>query len=724
MLAALLREERLDDANLEALMQDANQTAVALRFFVAAVRGGRPIGPEVLQMGFGLLEVAEGILESTNERELFRQLKVDLVTRLYQSLSPEPQTSAERARTDFLVPQAVRLNVLDARAQASRTWTEFVRGCDQQAVEFALAYWTRLLEQFPVYTFFKQELNNVEAGLKCAEDPRLLNRLLQQAAAHDRQDLGMQIARNPAAADVSFEFARRLLQQLMSEFDHQLTSEQRNALVQVLESNINTRLSTIRDYTRFLFDVQVPQTPPVWSENEVKSPVRDVAYDLAFRPQLPAPHLEIEWGKEGTFDANSTISFVTTSPTDRIELNAHRQAIGRVVATIDGSTFPVRFERDFQRTLLTIFFGRQLPAGTAVRLTFEYAGFLSTPQSNGGVIVTKHFNSITKESSWALTIQLAAGAHPRTLVPCLDSSAFKAVWRVAIEHPLGTTAIANGAVRETRNTNRTGVLLTSFAPTTPTATLVFGLSVGRFEAIGGRTRGGVPVRFHAADRFQPFGRLALDFYGAMENQGAIVLRDTLLFFDEHTHGLEFKRAAFHSVTHQCAHQWFGDLLSNRRWTEMFLSESFAHFFEHQIYANLTGDHLVLRFASTEEGLLFDEDHVLPVVKETKSESSPFTTLIHNKVLSPAALFHSLQILMGRREFRAAVREYVAANQFGAVELDDLYAAFSQHANFSYETSHGSRSIGIRDFADRFLFQASFPVFVVNQTKNETIVSSL
>ncbi|KAI6230793.1 Endoplasmic reticulum aminopeptidase 1-like protein [Aphelenchoides fujianensis] len=212
------------------------------------------------------------------------------------------------------------------------------------------------------------------------------------------------------------------------------------------------------------------------------------------------------------------------------------------------------------------------------------------------------------------------------------------------------------------------------------------------------------------------------FYGSMENQGAIVLRDTLLFFDEHTHSLEFKRSAFHSVAHQCAHQWFGDLLSNRRWTEMFLSESLAHFFEHQIYANLTGDDLLLRFASAEEGLLFDEDHLLPVVKETKSESTPFTTLIHNKVLSPAALFHSLQILMDRREFRGAVREYVDANQFGAVELHDLYAAFAPHANFPYETSNGSRSIGIREFADRFLFQASFPVFVVNQTNNETIVS--
>ncbi|KAI6230794.1 Peptidase [Aphelenchoides fujianensis] len=413
MLAALLREERLDDANLQGLMQDANQTAVALRFFVAAVRSGRPVGPEVLQMGFGLLEVAEGILESTNERELFRQLKVDLVTRLYRLINPEPQKSGERARTDFLLPQAVRLNVLDSRAQAARTWTELpadlrssifcfaVVAGDQQAAEFALAYWTRLLNQFPVYTYFKQEINNVEAGLKCAEDPRLLTRLLQQAAAHGRQDFAMQIARNPAAGDVSFEFARRLLQQLMSAFNHQLTGEQRNALVQVLDANIKTRLATIRDYTRFLFDVQVPQTPPVWSDNEVKPPVRDVAYDLAFRPQLPAPHLEIEWGKEGTFDANSTISFVTTSPTDRIELNAHRQAIGRVFATIDGSTLPVRFERDFQRTFLTVFFGRQLPTGTSVRLTFEYAGFLATPQSNGGVIVVKHFNSITKNSRYS-----------------------------------------------------------------------------------------------------------------------------------------------------------------------------------------------------------------------------------------------------------------------------------------------------------------------------------
>ena len=64
-------------------------------------------------------------------------------------------------------------------------------------------------------------------------------------------------------------------------------------------------------------------------------------------------------------------------------------------------------------------------------------------------------------------------------------------------------------------------------------------------------------------------------YGAMENAGAITYREELLLYTEGKSPFTERRAIFSTMAHEMAHQWFGDLVTLRWWTDAWLNESFA-----------------------------------------------------------------------------------------------------------------------------------------------------
>ena len=63
-------------------------------------------------------------------------------------------------------------------------------------------------------------------------------------------------------------------------------------------------------------------------------------------------------------------------------------------------------------------------------------------------------------------------------------------------------------------------------------------------------------------------------FGAMENPGAIVYRESLLLLDENA-PLSQKRAYARVHAHELAHQWFGNLVTPVWWEDIWLNEAFA-----------------------------------------------------------------------------------------------------------------------------------------------------
>ena len=65
---------------------------------------------------------------------------------------------------------------------------------------------------------------------------------------------------------------------------------------------------------------------------------------------------------------------------------------------------------------------------------------------------------------------------------------------------------------------------------------------------------------------EPFGP------GAMENWGLITFGESGLLYDEEKSGAKKKQGIIKVMAHEIAHQWFGNLVTMKWWTHLWLNE--------------------------------------------------------------------------------------------------------------------------------------------------------
>ena len=144
-----------------------------------------------------------------------------------------------------------------------------------------------------------------------------------------------------------------------------------------------------------------------------------------------------------------------------------------------------------------------------------------------------------------------------------------------------------------------------FDPTPAMSTYLLGFCVGEYESITMKSNQGIPITIYAPkeeinhvqfaletatksiDFFSsffnvPYSLPKCDFVsspamigGAMENWGLIIHKSTLLVFDEEESTVMSKLNIALTIAHECAHQWFGNLVTVNWWSQLWLKEGFA-----------------------------------------------------------------------------------------------------------------------------------------------------
>ena len=163
--------------------------------------------------------------------------------------------------------------------------------------------------------------------------------------------------------------------------------------------------------------------------------------------------------------------------------------------------------------------------------------------------------------------------------------------------------------------------------------------------------------------------------GAMENVGCVTYRDEYLFRSRVTDAAYERRAE--TVLHEMAHMWFGDLVTMRWWNDLWLNESFATWASVLAQAEATRwTEAWTTFASAEKLWALRQDQ-LPSTHPVSADIADLADVEVNfdgiTYAKGASVLKQLVAWVGRDEFVAGLRRYIADNAWGNTTLADLFA---------------------------------------------------
>lgn len=176
----------------------------------------------------------------------------------------------------------------------------------------------------------------------------------------------------------------------------------------------------------------------------------------------------------------------------------------------------------------------------------------------------------------------------------------------------------------------------------------------------------------------PFEKLAnvqsATRFGGMENASAIFYSEQAIAAGADIEG---------TVSHEIAHQWFGDAVTEASWHHLWLSEGFASYFGDQFFEVADGvEDFRARMERSRQRIINSAASNRPIVDP--AEQDLFALLNTNNYPKGAWVLHMLRGLIGDEAFFAGIRDYYASHLHTAVLTDDFRAAMERASNRSLE----------------------------------------
>ncbi|XP_048581683.1 glutamyl aminopeptidase-like [Nematostella vectensis] len=195
--------------------------------------------------------------------------------------------------------------------------------------------------------------------------------------------------------------------------------------------------------------------------------------------------------------------------------------------------------------------------------------------------------------------------------------------------------------------------------------------------------------------------------GAMENWGLITFRETALLYQPGVSSESNKQRVAVVVSHELAHQWFGNIVSPKWWNDLWLNEGFASYVEY-----LGVNHTHPDWQMLDQFLLLDLQLVLPL--DSLATSHPISVEVdHPKKIKQifdrisyskgSSIIRMLAGFLGDDLFTDGLQHYLKKFAFKNAETKDLWEALG-------ETS----KTDVKTIMDTWTLQMGFPVVKVGR----------
>ena len=301
-------------------------------------------------------------------------------------------------------------------------------------------------------------------------------------------------------------------------------------------------------------------------------------------------------------------------------------------------------------------------------------------------------------------------------IPCHDDPADKATVEFVITAPEHYQVVANGIqIEETSLGNN--LRLTHWKEETPISTKVMVIGVADFAVnLAGVVNGNIPVYswvypenkdkgfydYEMAKDILPFFINSVGPYGykklanvqSKTRFGGLENANTIFYSENSVSGT---RKSEGLLAHEIAHQWFGNMATEKTFGHLWLSEGFATYFTILYFENKYGKDTAIKM------LKEDRDQIIAYSKESNKAivdtgQTDFMKLLNvNSYQKGGWILHMLRSQLGDSVFWRSIRKYYATYAGGIADTRDLQKVF--------ETVSGKN---LSQFFDQWLYTTGQP----------------
>ncbi len=417
----------------------------------------------------------------------------------------------------------------------------------------------------------------------------------------------------------------------------------------------------------------------------------------------------------GTLDAITTSIMVakhdglTSVPFDSLGL--HYNSV-----TLNGS--PVRFHTTPNRLYIDL----PSPAKSGERMIVA-AAYSARPSSGVYFMRPDRFYPHYQPEIWSQ----GEAEDNRRWFPTWDEPNEKTPTELILTVPHGWSVVANGALLSHRDDGRyaTWDWLERHPHSTYLTAFVAGPYVKLLDALGS-----LPVNYYVSKEDANLGRLCfgrtpamIAFFqekigvpfpwekysqsaverftaGGMENASATTETETAI----HPPEAELTNSCEGLVSHELAHQWWGDDVTTVDWPNIWINEGFATYFQELWFEHRFGEaeFQYQRYHAQQSYFRETKRYWRPIVDYDYAQA--FDLFDASGYQRPAQVLHMLRYLLGEHAFWKSLHDYLVAYQWKNADTRQFEAAI--------EKSSGR---DLRWFFDEWFFRPAYPNFIVGQT---------
>jgi cytosol alanyl aminopeptidase len=405
--------------------------------------------------------------------------------------------------------------------------------------------------------------------------------------------------------------------------------------------------------------------------------------------------------KDATFSGTATLDLHFEATEDHFWLHAEGLSVDEARLESASESRSVSATASGQ-DLLLVRLGAPTGPGEA-RLVLRYHGTVDSERSRGIYRVD--------EGKTPYLYTFFEPVDARRAFPCFDEPSFKIPWTLSLTVPEQDVAFANTAAVSTSSAGG-GLKTVTFAETRPLPSYLVAFVVGPFEVVKGSPAGNeaVPLQFivpqgraaelHYAQELlpravkqledftgvpYPYGKLDVAvvprYWGTMEHPGLVALGQPILLIPPDQESLQRRQFAAHISTHELAHYWFGDLVTNAWWDETWLNEALGSWLDLKATDAIDPDFRFRRQALGRRSAALTADALdtakavrQPVLSATDIESSFDSALTYDKGSIVLGMFERW---VGAPGWKRGLQLYLRRNADKNATAEELFRALDE-----------------------------------------------